>query len=268
MSCKHSHDTNHVLVIVPTLGERLDLLKRNLVSIQNSGVKVCIVLVDSSGSDDVESLGLEVQLVRSQPAGLSSAINLGLRKANCGSKYLAWLGDDDFYEARGLLALVDALSSCDGASFAFGSCRYVDSDSRTIRILRPNLMSVFATKFINTRIAQPATLINRERLPDGDLVREDLKYTMDLELWIRLIALGRPVKVKDICASYTWHSGSLSSRGQIAAVSEALRVRRGYFGFIRTLGAWIISVAAVARLTYGNSALDRDLKSRHGNGNH
>ncbi len=92
-----------VLVVVPTLGQRLDSLAESLESITSQeGVRTRIVVVApedaSTGSRARRARGC--RLVDDPRRGLSAAVNAGLA-AHKDETYYSWLNDDDFYAPGG-----------------------------------------------------------------------------------------------------------------------------------------------------------------------
>ena len=248
---------SHALVVVPTLGLNLDYLNACLGSIPGCGVPVCVVIVDSSlNSVRLDHLAPHISVLRSSPKGLSAAVNLGVKSSNCKAEYLAWIGDDDLYEPNGLRPLYDLLNLHSDAAFTAGACRYIDSSGKGIQLLIPSLLQAFITKYLTTKVAQPATLIRRSSWDLVGGLDESLRFAMDLDLWLRLWSVGDSYTTGQVCARYRWHKTSLSSSSEKRAAQEALQVRISRFGRFRTIPAQVITAAFYARIKLFKSKLN------------
>jgi hypothetical protein len=252
-----NHRAPHVLVIVPTLGERGDYLAQCLDSIRFSGMTTCVTLVDSSVQGvELNSTHLGTRIIRAEPKGLSAAINLGVEVSKCNSEFITWLGDDDFYTPGGLAILANLLSSSPNSTFALGSCKYLDPFGNAILTLVPGSSHKFWTRYITTRVAQPATLFRRSAFEAAGRLDESLRYAMDLDLWLKFWDIGPSVSTKEICAMYRWHSGSLSSAGERQASLEGRKLRIKRFGWLRSILSEAIGLAFDVRASVWDSKLN------------
>ncbi len=247
----------HVLVIVPTLKVNLDYLKACLKSISNCGVLVCVKVVDSSQAETPMLFENEaITSLQTEPKGLSVAVNAAANLSVCDAEYITWIGDDDFYEQNGLAHLLVLLRSRNDAVFAVGSCRYVSSDGREIQILRPSFLQKFMTKFVNTKVPQPATLVRRSAWNRVNGLNESLKFTMDLDLWFKLWEIGPSCTTREICANYRWHRSSLSSSSESASASEALNLRIARFGRVKSFACVVLTRIFLLRVKFFRSKLN------------
>ena len=103
-----------ILVVLPTLGDRLESLAETLRAIdrQRDDVDLTLVVVAPATATAARTLSRRhgAVLVDDPGTGISEAINCGLRARNSETFY-AWMGDDDLFRAGGLLALRSILMS-------------------------------------------------------------------------------------------------------------------------------------------------------------
>lgn len=255
---------SHVLVALPTLGKRQDLVTRSLHSISLADADPCVVLIAPPEAQfDNVFLPSSAHILRMPAKGISSAVNAGARFAGCSADFFTWIGDDDYFEPSGLHILLEALNGSKSSPFAAGACRYVGTEGRELRVLAPSKYSTLITKYWTTNYAQPATLLRREAFLAIGALDERLKFTMDLDLWIKLTNYGKPKVLANICANYTWHSASISQTQQSAATLEAIRVRMRHLGLIRSLPSTILGLISIVRLVTLGSSLDWEAKLRN-----
>ncbi|MDI1290438.1 MAG: glycosyltransferase, partial [bacterium] len=85
-----------VLIVVPTLGSRLDFLDQTLTSIRDQSVTSDVIVVTPhdrrEARDIAERHGARVL---DDPGSLPAAINLGVNAADASHQFVNWIGDDD-----------------------------------------------------------------------------------------------------------------------------------------------------------------------------
>lgn len=216
-----------VLAVVPTLGERLETLARTLNSIVGqTGVKVDAIVVTKSASRDLDALVSTCgATILCHEGHISAAINAGLRAAGAEHKYMLWLGDDDFLRPGAVAKACQALERTPSAAVCYGRCDYVDLDGNLLFSRRPPVLAPFLLRFVPGLIKQEACLF---RLSDVMLVGgldEELRYTMDLDLLLRLQEVGTFVRLNNVLAAFCWHPGSLTIANRQTSLAEAQSVQ-------------------------------------------
>src|SRR5664279_2076726 len=101
-----------ILVVLPTLGQRLDSLRETLLSVdlQRQDVDLTLVVVVPSSAVDARALALDnsAVVIDDPHQGLSHAINLAIGAAS-DELYYAWIGDDDLFQSAALRTLQDLI---------------------------------------------------------------------------------------------------------------------------------------------------------------
>src|SRR4051812_24761946 len=97
-----------ILVVLPTLGDRLDTLSQTLetVNAQRNDVQLRLVVITPPTASEARELARAAGavLVDDPKEGISAAINRGLAERD-GESFYAWIGDDDLFRPGGLKAL-------------------------------------------------------------------------------------------------------------------------------------------------------------------
>ena len=124
-----------ILVVLPTLGDRIDFLEETLATVaqQRTQVDLTLVVILPERAEEARALAARFgAVVLDDPGrGISEAINVGVRAAT-DEVYYAWIGDDDLFRDGGLRILRDLLDADPTAVVAYGGCDYVDPQGRTI----------------------------------------------------------------------------------------------------------------------------------------
>lgn len=228
-------ELSRILIVIPTLGERLDTLRRTLSSIKDqAGVLVDTVLVSTAQTPELSEIATAFGArVLVHPGKISAAVNAGFSEALPVHRYAGWLGDDDMLRP-GALATASALLGSDASAVvAYGACDYVDSSGSLLFTRRPPFAAPFLLQFVPGLIKQEACLFRRSALTEVGGLDETLKYTMDLDLLLKLRRVGTFVKTEQVLAAFCWHAGSLTIANRRASLDEAQAVQcrhvRGIF---------------------------------------
>lgn len=220
----------NILVILPTLGDRLDSLTETLASVEEQRATVSLRLVVIAPVTAVAARELArshgATIVDDPGTGISEAINKGI-EARAGEEFYAWIGDDDLFRPGGLLALTGLLNSDILAVVAYGGCDYIDVHGNVLGRSRAGKLAQIILPWGPDLIPHPGSMI---RLDDLEAVRcfdTSLKYAMDLDLFLRLRSRGRFVFTTDSVSAFRWHPDSLTvaSRQNSSQESEAVKAR-------------------------------------------
>lgn len=217
-----------VLAVVPSLGERLETLQRTLASI-NSQQRVVVdtVLVVRRTNPALDALATACGVRLIEDAGhISAAVNAGFALAGDTHRYVFWLGDDDQLRPDALATATAALERDAGAVVCFGDCDYVDISGATLFSRSPPWQAPMLLQFVPGLIKQEACVFRASavRLVGGLDVA--LRYTMDLDLLLKLRRAGRFLRAPRVQAAFCWHPGSLTIANRSASLDEAQAVQR------------------------------------------
>ncbi len=235
-----------VLVVMPTLGERLDTVVRSIASVTSQeGVRTRLVVVAPTSATRMRELAAEAgATVVDDPArGLSAAVNAGV-SARDGEPYYAWLNDDDYLLPGGLSTLMALLEARRDAVVAYGGCVYIDDQERRIGVSRAGDLAHLIQPWGPNLVPQPASMTRLDAMAAAGPYDEDLRFAMDLDMFLRLRRQGPFVSTKQDVATFRWHSDSLTVAGRDLSVTEAQQVKRRHLGptLRRLAPAWDLPV--------------------------
>ena len=165
------------------------------------------------------------RVLRDVGGGISRAMNQGIEAAT--GEYVAHLHSDDYYASDDVLATVAERFAREGTDWVFGNVQVLKNGS----LVPPYPMLPFSyDSFAAGRawVPHPAVFIRRSAFGRVGMFDEQLKYAMDVDLWLRLGRVARPSTVDRPLAVFRDHAGSLSSANRIKARQEEFAVRRRY----------------------------------------
>ncbi len=191
-----------VSIIIPVYNGG-DYLREAIDSALEQTYRNTEVLVINDGSDDggvtrkiAESCGESVRYYEKENGGVSSALNLGIRKMR--GDLFSWLSHDDLYDPRKIEAQVRALQGTDSHSVVYCNYSTIDADSRPLADtkvfgqLRSSLSSREALHHVlrHGSLNGCGFLIPRAMFEECGGFAEDLRYKQDALMWYRMFAAG------------------------------------------------------------------------------
>lgn len=217
-----------VLYVVPTLGDRLDYLEVALESLQiQRGPRVGVVIVAPASATHLEPVAERrgVTLIRQTGTGIGGAINDGWRARGTKHDYLAWLGDDDELTPDSAAHAIGYLQRRPRAAMVYGWCDYVDGHGRVLFRARPTALAGRLLRWGPDLVPQPGSVARAAAVEAAGYVDEDLRYAMDLDLFLRLKDVGALGYTPHVLARFRWHEGSTTVSAPAASDAEARLVR-------------------------------------------
>lgn len=244
-----------ILVVLPTLGDRLDTLAETLLAVdaQRNDVDLTLVVVAPEKATAARTLAKKhgAVIVDDPGTGISEAINCGLR-ARTSETFYAWMGDDDLFRPHGLRTLRDILHARPDAVLAFGGCDYIDPSGRTLAVSNAGRLARFLLPWGPDLIPHPGTMVRLDALEQIGGFDTQLRYAMDLDAFLSLRRFGRFAFTRESVSAFRWHPDSLTvaNRRNSSLESEAVK-RRHLPAVLRPLSylwsfpiRWASSVAA------------------------
>jgi glycosyltransferase involved in cell wall biosynthesis len=222
--------SSDILVVLPTLGDRLDTLAETLDSVDAQRVDVRLTLVVVAPARAIEARELAAAhgavIVDDPKTGISAAINRGL-SARSTEKYYAWIGDDDLFRPGGLGLLFQSLESDEAAVLAYGGCDYIDPSGTTLAVSNAGALAKFLLPWGPDLIPHPGTMVRLDALEAIGGFDVELKYAMDLDAFLKLRNHGRFIWTRRSVSAFRWHPDSLTvaNRRNSSLESEAVKRR-------------------------------------------
>lgn len=189
------------------------------------------IFVDGGSSDGtlalLDAFGGTKRILHGVRGGISHAMNVGVRHAS--GAVVAHLHADDYYAAPDVLSSVAVAMRASGRAWLVGEIAVLSPRG----MLPPQPRRAYSYRALaagRAFIPHPATFVRRELFDQVGCFDEQLRYAMDIDLWLRLAAATEPVVLPRVLAIFRDHAGSVSSANKLLARQEEWRVRRRYAG--------------------------------------
>ncbi len=190
------------------------------------------IIMDGGSTDEtvavIHKYADWIDLWVSEPdGGQSNAINKGFVQAT--GDVINWLNSDDILRPGALFQVARAANLHPDAGVWTGSCQLIDEVGEPIRIVksRVNTASSFAfwgnpfdDEDARGWIPQPSCFYRRTLFNEVDGVREDLRYTMDVELWLKMAGRARFHVMPEVLSSLRWHDDTITLEDYPARMVE------------------------------------------------
>ena len=252
-----------VLVVLPTLGDRLVYLEETLCTVdaERTRVGLTLVVVLPKGAVQARSLAEahHAVIVEDPRRGISEAINAGILAAT-DEEYYAWMGDDDLFRPGALTQLRALLEANPDAVVSYGGCDYINPEGRVIGVSKAGRAAQWLLPWGPDLIPHPGSMIRLAALREVGMFDTSLKYVLDLDIFLKLRSQGKFVCTRRSVSAFRWHPESLTVSNRAAASAEAEAVKRRHLPrLLRPLSpAWHVPVkwaASVAARAVSRRAL-------------
>lgn len=191
-----------------------------------------VIVVDDGSTDDtarvLASYGERIRVVTKPNGGLSSARNAGIDAAR--GTFVAFLDADDRWFPDKLARQLALMAQRPTLAFCSTAARVEDPDGRAINEWRcihcdqPTLEAIFgANAFVAG--SGSAVLARREALTRAGPFDESLRSLEDIDMWMRLAAIGEYACVDEPLAVILRHPDSMSRNLDVMR-EAAIRVMR------------------------------------------
>ncbi len=256
-----------IMVVLPTLGDRLEYLERALDSCRGlmefADVTLSVVTPERAREARVLAGAHGARVIDDPSRGMSAAINVAT-EARREEKYYIWLGDDDELVPEGIQALVAALEDDPHAVVAHGYCDYIDEAGQLIGANRVGPWAARLIAWGPNLVPHPGTVVRFDALAESGGFDETLSFVMDLDMFLRLRSKGQIIHRRVVASRFRWHPNSATVADRISSSREAILVKRKYLPpwlrFVSPLWnhpvAWASQIAAWA-VTLRARTLDR-----------
>lgn len=165
------------------------------------------------------------RVLRDVGGGISRAMNQGIEAAT--GEYVAHLHSDDYYATDDVLETVARRFADERVDWVYGTVQVLkDGELIPPYPMLPFTYGSFAAG--RASVPHPAVFIRRSAFGRVGMFDEQLKYAMDIDLWLRLGRVARPATVDRPLTVFRDHAGSVSSANKIKARQEEFQVRRRY----------------------------------------
>lgn len=220
-----------VSIITPSYNQG-EFIRETIESVLNQDYeKIEYIVIDGGSTDNTLNILREYQehliYISESDNGQSDAINKGFRMAN--GQIVAWLNSDDVYEPQCVSKAVEAFQKNPEVAMVYGDGYLIDSEGirkGTFSFSRD--FNLWALVHIWDYIMQPTVFFKADALRQVGYLREDLHWTMDWDLWMKLALRYDVAYIKEYLACSREYDSTKTNTGSDKRLSEILELMRSY----------------------------------------
>jgi glycosyltransferase involved in cell wall biosynthesis len=207
------------------------------------------LFVDGGSTDGtlemIREMAPDARILENITGGISRAMNVGIENAT--GDVIAHLHGDDFYWDEHVLARVAQAMQRTGAEWVFGHLQHFTTEQtfrdEGPRGLKPFSYWRYAAQFVS--MVHPSVFISKRAFDEVGLFDTELRYAMDIDLFLRVAKRFEPAQVEETLAVFRLHDGSTSHSNQDASRWEEVVVRWRHAGHSPT--AFAVFMARVSK---------------------
>ncbi|MCL4394734.1 MAG: glycosyltransferase [Chloroflexi bacterium] len=186
-----------------------------------------LIVVDDGSTDEtwalIQSYGSRVRAFRKSNGGVASALNFGIREMR--GRWFAWLSHDDLWMPQKLETQLDFLRQNPRFKACYTDYYVIDAQGRLLdQVESPWFTRVISIRklFESAYINGSTMVIERDCLARAGPFSENLKYTQDTEMWLRLLREFEIGRVPEKLVKQRRHPAQDSIRNHPAQTQETV----------------------------------------------
>lgn len=186
------------------------------------------IVIDGGSSDDSVEIIRKYQdqlsyWVSEKDGGQAHAVNKGLEKAT--GDIVGWINSDDVYTSHAFITAMSHFVTSTEVGLVYGWRILIDEDTRVSGWV-PNYP--FNPQATGYNICSETAFWRRT--PDDPRLREDLKFAMDLDFFVRLFHSRRSAHCNTFLGCFRCYSANKSSTIQDVGRQEAMKIWEAKYG--------------------------------------
>lgn len=170
------------------------------------------IIVDGDSSDNTKEIlnkyknNNNIKIIIEKDNGQSDAINKGFKIAR--GVLVGWINSDDLLKKDCLDKILNQFQNNSNAAIYYGDLDVINESGERIGEIRANKITYNYLLNHNPDITQQGSFYNGRYLREIGYLDENLHYTMDYDLWLRLLKKGDAIKINEKIAEFRFQKSS------------------------------------------------------------
>ena len=235
---------NRLTVITPSYNQAR-FIRRTIESVLSQDVPGLQYLVFDGGSTDgtaelLHEYDGKLTAVIEPDAGQADAINKGLAHAT--GQVIGWLNSDDVYYPGACARALSVFEHLPDVDVVYGEADHIDQEDLVIEPYYTEAFSYDRLKDV-CYLCQPAVFFRRAVVARYGLLQTGLRYCLDYEYWLRILADRPPYFLREKLAGSRLHPETKTLGSKEAFHREILEMLAVKFGIPSS--RWVHNLAHV-----------------------
>lgn len=216
-----------VTIITPTYnqGQFIEETIRSVLSQTYPNIEY--IVLDAMSTDStpeiIQKYSDRIAIVRREPDnGQSDAIAKGFKLAT--GELVGWINSDDLLYPDCVERIVQAyLRQPEAVLFYCSSIDIISESGKHLSTMNVPLVSREHLMRVSNTLIQPGSFYRKKVVEQVNYFNTELRYSMDLDLWLRLLSVGGFVDVHDVpIAAYREWGGTKTATGGVQMALERM----------------------------------------------
>lgn len=224
---------NPLITIVTPSYNQGEFIQDTILSVLNQDYQnIQYIIIDGGSTDDTMDIIMKYKdridiVVHEKDKGQSDAINKGFKLAK--GDWVTWLNSDDILLPHAISEFVDFLyHRPDGSIYYASNLNWIDSDSKFIKTVTVKIRDRDDLLNNNYSLIQQGSFYKLADVQSIGYINEDLNFCMDLDLWLRLLSIGKIYYVNSTWAAFRIWGLTKTSQGGNEFLCEIENVLKSY----------------------------------------
>lgn len=225
--------TPKISIITPSYNQAEYIDKAITSVLQQSYANKEHIIIDGGSTDDTLTILQKYDAIRwlsERDRGQSHAFNKGFALAD--GEIIGWLNSDDMYDQEAFTLVAEAFNNNPNVIAVYGGCTMIDEHDNIVEeIPVPDCTFKTMLRAGYSLIPQPSVFIKRKHLAEERLILDEaLNYSMDYDLFLRLLQKGPFLKINKNLSFFRLHGTSKTHVSAVNMREEGYRVSKKYGG--------------------------------------
>lgn len=142
----------------------------------------------------------KMRIIIEKDKGQSDAINKGFKLAK--GELVGWINSDDLLKIDTLEYIAKEYVRNSKASIFYGDIDIIDDDGSYMKTTKANKINYNWLLNVNPDVTQQGSFYNTKYVRDVGYLDENIHFTMDYDLWLRLLQKGEAVRINKIMGEF------------------------------------------------------------------
>ncbi|WP_053367826.1 glycosyltransferase family 2 protein [Bacillus sp. FJAT-27245] len=199
-------------IITPSFNQG-EFIEQTIKSVINQSYKNFeYIIVDGGSTDNTHEIlkkyldHPKIKIIVEKDDGQSDAINKGFKIAT--GHLVGWINSDDLLEKDSFKKISNEYQKNPNAAIFYGDLKIINGNGIKIGCIKSDNIDYYSLLNIKPDVTQPGSFYNGSFLKEIGFLDKSIHFTMDYDLWLRLLKKGNAIKINSILASFRFQQNS------------------------------------------------------------
>ncbi len=201
-----------ISIITPSYNQGKYIEETILSVINQTYRNIEYIIMDGCSTDETREVlekykdNNNIKIYIEKDKGQTDAINKGFKMAK--GELVGWINSDDKLKPDCIQNIVEEYYKNKSASIFYGSIDFIDENGRKMKSKEIHEVDYNYLLNVNPDINQIGSFYNTEYVRNIGYLNETINFTMDYDLWLKLLKINKGIKLNKILGEFRMQSAS------------------------------------------------------------